>query len=130
VGDGDKEIFLPDADHVCEALYLAEDAHRGGPAGASDHLDAVPLDQAAPQGLRDGLLGRPAGGVVALGKAKLLAVGDLVFGEEALAYPGCALEGELHPLDVHDVYPDPRHDETVHGLYGTADAPPAKGLIV
>jgi hypothetical protein len=66
---------------------------------------------------------------VALGEAELLAVGDLFFGEEALAYPGGAFEGELHPLDVHDVYPDPRHDETVHAPYGTADAPSAKGAI-
>jgi hypothetical protein len=67
---------------------------------------------------------------VAFSEAELLAVGDLVFGKKALAYPGCTLEGELHPLDVHDVHPDPRHDETFHGPYGTADAPPAKGLIV
>src|SRR3712207_8547782 len=113
-----------------ETLYLAGDADEGGAAGAPHHLDAVPLDQAAPQGLRHGLLSGPATGVVALGEAELLAVGDLVFGEEALADLGGAFEGELHPVDINDINPDPRHSKTIHGPYGTADAPPAKGLIV
>ena len=67
---------------------------------------------------------------MALGEAELLAVGYLVFCEEALAYPRGALESELHPLDVDYVNPYSRHHETVHGPYGTADASPAKGLIV
>jgi diacylglycerol kinase (ATP) len=130
VGNGDKQVFLPDAHHICEPLYLAEDPDGGCLARAPHHLDAVPLDQAAPQGFRHRLLGGPAAGVVALGEAELLAVSDLVLREEALAYPGGALEGELHPLDVNDVDPYPGHHETVHGAYGTADAPLAKGLIV
>jgi diacylglycerol kinase (ATP) len=130
VGDGDKQVFLADADHVGELLYLAEDADCGRTTALPEHLDAVPLDQAASQSFRHSLLGRPAPCVVALGEPELLAVGDLFFGEEAPADPGGALEGELHALDVHDVYPDARHDETVHATYGTADAPVAKGLIV
>jgi diacylglycerol kinase (ATP) len=130
VGYGDKEVFLADADMVGEPLYLAEDADGGRLAGTPHHLDAVPLDQAAPQSLRHRLLGGPAAGVVALGEAELLAVGDLLFGKEALAYPGGTLEGELHPVDVDYVDPDPWYHETVHGPYGTADAPSAKGLIV
>jgi hypothetical protein len=52
---------------------------------------------------------------VALGEAELLAVSDLIFRKEALAYPGSALECELHPLDVNDVDPYPGYHETVHG---------------
>src|SRR3712207_5172891 len=106
MGYGDEEVFLADADRLSEPHYLAGDADEGSPAGTPDHLDAIPLDQTAPQSFCYGLLGGPATGVVALSEAELLAVGDLVLGEEALAYPGGAFEGELHPIDVHDVYPD------------------------
>src|SRR5215210_3191132 len=50
-------------------------------------------------------------GVVALEESELLAILYLAFGEKALPYAGRAFEGELHPLAVHDVHPDPRHDE-------------------
>ena len=130
MGYGDKEVFLADADHVGEPLYLAEDADGGGPARAPHHLDAVPLDQAAPQSFRHRLLGGPAAGVVALCEAELLAVGDLRLREEALADAGRSLEGELHPVDVHHVHPYAWHHEPVHEPYGTADASLAKGLIV
>ena len=130
MGYGDEEILLPNANHIGEPLYLAEDANGWGLAGATNHLDAVPLDQPAPQGFGHRFFGGPAASIVALGEAELLAVGDLIFREEALAYPWGALERELHPLDVNDVDPYPWHHETVHGAYGTADAPLAKGLIV
>ena len=128
MGYGDIEVFLAHADRVGELLDLAGDTDRGCATGLPHHLDAVPLDQAAPQGLGNGLFGGPASGVVALGEAVLLAVGDLGLRKQALAYPRGALQGELHPLDVDDVDPDPWYDETFHGAYVTADSPPAKGL--
>jgi hypothetical protein len=68
---------------------------------------------------------------VAVGEAELLAVRYLSFGEEALADPRGAFEGEVHPPDINDVNPYPRHDKSLHGshrLYVTADEPQTKGL--
>jgi hypothetical protein len=65
---------------------------------------------------------------MALGKAVLLAVRYLGVGKQALTYLWGAFQGELHPLDVDDVDPDPWYDETFHGAYVTADSSQAKGL--
>ena len=65
---------------------------------------------------------------MALGEAVLLAVGDLRLRKKTSANLRGALQGELHPLDVDDVDPDPWYDETFHGAYVTADSPQAKGL--
>jgi diacylglycerol kinase (ATP) len=121
VGYGDVEVLFADADHIGEALDLvARDPDgRGAPAQAH-HLDAVPLDQAAPERLGYRLFCGPASCVVAFGEAVLLAVGDLRLRKEALPYFRRPLERELHPLDVYDIDPDTRYDESFHGAYVTA----------
>ena len=81
MGDGDGEVFFADADHIGELFDLAKNVDGRSAAWKPDHLDAVPLDQAAPERLGHGFFRRPTPGVVALGKAELLAVGDLRFGK-------------------------------------------------
>lgn len=124
MGDGDLELLLTYADHCGEPLYLAEDAHGRGLTTPPYHLDAIPLDEATAQSLSHGFFRGPAAGVVALGKAEVLAVGDLSFREEPLAYLRRPLEGELHPIDVHDVDAYPWHHEIsylLHNLHVTAE---------
>ncbi len=114
VGYGDVEFILANTYHLREAFYFAEDTDCRGLAGEAEDFDAVPLYEAAAEGFRYGLFGGPPTGVVALGEAELLAVGDLLFGEESLADPRRPFEGELHPLDVYHVHADAWNDEIFH----------------
>jgi len=109
-GVGEGEVRVRGAEALEEFARVAAQSKNGRARLGRSHLDVVPREAVAPARLKrlEGrLLGGEARGVVLrAGGAARVAVGALLFGEDALAEARRAREHFTHAPDFDNVYPD------------------------
>ena len=109
-GVGEREVRVGGAEPFEEVAGVARELEERGAQLVRGHLDVVPGESVAParaERLEGRLLGGEARGVVLRRvRAARVAVGALLFGEDALAEARRAREHFTHAADFDNVYPD------------------------
>lgn len=109
-GVGEREVRVRGAEPVEEVAGMAGELEERRAEFVGDNLDVVPGEAGAParaERLEGRLLGGEARGVVLhVVRAARVAVGALLFGEDALAEARRARQHFTHAADFDNVYPD------------------------